>query len=94
MRDVHELKQAICEIGDRIYKRGFAAANDGNITVRLNESEVLCTPTMQCKGFLTPQDICLVDMDGRQLGGSKKRSSEVLLHLEKEGYIGAGSGDS
>ena len=82
MHDVHELKQAICEIGDRIYKRGFAAANDGNITVRLNETEVLCTPTMHCKGFLTPDDICLVDMDGRQLGGSKKRSSEALLHLE------------
>ena len=82
MHDVHELKQAICEIGDRIYKRGFAAANDGNITVRLNEAEVLCTPTMCCKGFLKPEDICVVDMDGNQLAGRKKRSSEVLLHLE------------
>ena len=82
MQDVRELKQAICESGDRIYKRGFAAANDGNISVRLNESEVLCTPTMHCKGFLKPKDICLVDMEGNQLAGKKKRSSEVLLHLE------------
>src|SRR4051794_29112359 len=44
MQDVKELKKAICEIGDRIYKRGFAAANDGNISVRLTETEVLCTP--------------------------------------------------
>ena len=73
MNDVQELKEAICEIGDRIYKRGFAAANDGNITVRLSENEVLCTPTMHCKGFLKPEDICLVDMDGKQLGRQKKR---------------------
>jgi L-fuculose-phosphate aldolase len=82
MHDVQQLKEAICEIGDRIYKRGYAAANDGNITVRLNESEVLCTPTMCCKGFLRPDDICLVDMEGNQLAGRKKRSSEALLHLE------------
>jgi L-fuculose-phosphate aldolase len=67
MQDVKELKKAICEIGDRIYKRGFAAANDGNISVRLNENEVLCTPTMHCKGFLKPKDICLVDMEGNFL---------------------------
>jgi L-fuculose-phosphate aldolase len=82
MHDVQQLKEAICEIGDRIYKRGFAAANDGNITLRLNESEVLCTPTMCCKGFLKPEDICLVDMEGNQLAGCKQRSSEALLHLE------------
>jgi L-fuculose-phosphate aldolase len=82
MHDVQQLKEAICEIGDRIYKRGFVAANDGNITVRLNEAEVLCTPTMCCKGFLKPDDICLVDMEGNQLAGRKKRSSEALLHLE------------
>jgi L-fuculose-phosphate aldolase len=82
MQTVQELKEAICEIGDRIYKRGFAAANDGNITVRLNEYEVLCTPTMVCKGYLKPDDICVIDMEGKQLAGVKKRSSEALLHLE------------
>ncbi len=82
MLDLQELKQAICDIGGRIYQRGFAAANDGNISVRLNEAEVLCTPTLHCKGFLTPADICLVDMKGNQLAGAKKRSSEVMLHLE------------
>ena len=80
--NVHRMKQEICEIGDRIYKKGFAAANDGNITYRVNENEVLCTPTMHCKGFLKPEDICTVDMQGNQIAGSKKRSSEALLHLE------------
>ncbi len=81
MVNVHKIKQEICEIGRRIYAKGFAAANDGNITYRISEKEVLCTPTMVCKGFLKPDDICTVDMDGNQLAGRKKRTSEVLLHL-------------
>ena len=77
----HKLKEQICEIGRRLYARGFAAANDGNITVRLNDREVLCTPTMVSKGFLKPDDICKVDYDGKQIAGTRKRSSEILLHL-------------
>lgn len=80
--NVHKLKQDICEIGRRLYQRGFAAANDGNITVRIGENEVLCTPTMHSKGFLKPEDICTIDMTGKQIAGIKKRSSEALLHLE------------
>ena len=77
----YKLKEQICEIGRRLYAREFAAANDGNITIRLNEKEVLCTPTMVSKGYLKCEDICKVDYDGKQLAGRKKRSSEVLLHL-------------
>src|SRR6188474_157348 len=82
MPNLHKLKQDICEIGRRIYAKGFAAANDGNITVRVSENEILCTPTLHCKGFLKPEDISTVDMTGKQLAGIKKRSSEALLHLE------------
>jgi len=82
MVNAHKIKQDICEIGRRIYEKGFAAANDGNITVRISDNEVLCTPTMHSKGFLKPDDICLIDMTGKQLAGRKKRSSEALLHLE------------
>src|SRR3954453_9075193 len=76
-----KLKEQICEIGRRLYNKGFAAANDGNITVRLNDKELLCTPTMVSKGFLKPEDICKVDYEGKQLAGTRKRTSEVLLHL-------------
>ncbi|MCC9609240.1 class II aldolase/adducin family protein [Blastopirellula sp. JC732] len=82
MTNVHRIKQDICEIGRRIYNKGFAAANDGNITVRISENEILCTPTMQSKGFLKPEDIATIDMTGKQIAGSKPRSSEALLHLE------------
>jgi L-fuculose-phosphate aldolase len=77
----YQLKEQMCEIGRRIYNKGFAAANDGNITVRLNEREVLCTPTMVSKGYMKTSDICKVDYEGKQLAGTKKRTSEVLLHL-------------
>src|SRR5947208_4055293 len=77
----YKIKEQICEIGRRLYNKGFAAANDGNITVRLNDKELLCTPTMVSKGFMKPDDICKVDYEGKQLAGSKRRTSEVLLHL-------------
>jgi L-fuculose-phosphate aldolase len=82
MVNAHKIKQDICEIGRRIYNKGFAAANDGNITVRVSDNEVLCTPTMHSKGFLKPDDIATIDMKGNQIAGRKKRSSEALLHLE------------
>jgi len=79
--NIHKIKQEICEIGRRIYNKGFAAANDGNISYRISEKEVLCSPTMVSKGFMTPDDICSVDLEGNQLSGRRKRSSEILLHL-------------
>ena len=74
-------KELICEIGRRVYNKGFAAANDGNISIRVGENEVLCSPTMICKGFMKPEDICAVDLDGNQIAGQRKRTSEILLHL-------------
>lgn len=81
MNNVHQLKLEICDIGRRIYNKGFAAGNDGNISFRLGKNEVLCTPTMVSKGFLKPEDLCTCDMEGKQLSGKRKRTSEVLLHL-------------
>lgn len=76
-----KIKEQICEIGRRVYNKGFAAANDGNISYRIGPNEVICSPTMICKGFMTPDDICMVDLDGKQLAGKRKRTSEILLHL-------------
>ena len=81
MLNAHKVKQEICEIGDRLYKKGYAAANDGNISYRVGENEVVCTPTLISKGFMKPDDLCTVDMEGKQLSGRRKRTSEILLHL-------------
>jgi L-fuculose-phosphate aldolase len=80
-RVVAEGREQICDIGRRIYAKGFAAANDGNISLRIGPDRVLCTPTMMSKGFLKPEDLCIVDMEGNQVAGERRRSSEILLHL-------------
>jgi L-fuculose-phosphate aldolase len=81
MMNEWKLREQMCEIGRRVYNKGFAAANDGNISYRLAEDRVLCTPTRVSKGFMKPDDLCIVDLDGTQVSGKKKRSSEILLHL-------------
>ncbi|MDX1965236.1 MAG: class II aldolase/adducin family protein [Pirellulales bacterium] len=81
MANLQQLKEEICDIGRRIYNKGFAAGNDGNISFRLSEKEVLCTPTMISKGFMKPADLCIVDLEGNQISGQRKRSSEIRLHL-------------
>jgi L-fuculose-phosphate aldolase len=81
VQNLHKMKQEMCEIGRRMYAKGYCAANDGNISYRLSEKEVLCTPTMVSKGFLKPEDLCTVDLEGNQLSGRRKRTSEIFLHL-------------
>lgn len=81
MNNEWQLKETICEVGRRLYNRGFAAANDGNISIRLGDNRFLCTPTGVSKGFLKPEDLCVVDLEGNQISGIKKRTSEILLHL-------------
>ncbi|QTL96728.1 class II aldolase/adducin family protein [Iocasia frigidifontis] len=82
MRSEFELKEDICEVGRRIYTNGFVAANDGNISVRINDKEVLTTPTGVSKGFMTSDMIVKVDMDGNVISGKLKPSSELKMHLD------------
>lgn len=83
MANEYEIKKQICEIGKRIYDRGMVAANDGNISVKLNDNEFLCTPTGVSKGFMTPEYICKVDAEGNviQANGNFKPSSEIKMHM-------------
>ena len=76
------VREEICDIGRRLVDRGLVVAADGNISVRLNEAEILCTPTGMSKGRMTAEDICTIDLDGKQTGGSRRPSSESLLHLQ------------
>ncbi len=83
MKSEYEIKKEICEIGKRIYNKGMVAANDGNISVKLNDNEFLCTPTGVSKGFMTPEYICKVDKDGKvlQANAGFKPSSEIKMHM-------------
>ncbi len=76
------LKQDIVEVGIRMYQRGYVASNDGNISARLDENKFLVTPTGVSKGFMKPEDLIVVNIDGKILSGIKKPSSEVFMHLQ------------
>ena len=76
-----QLKRDIIEVGRRIYNSGFVAANDGNISIRVNDNMILTTPTGVSKGFMTPDMIVTCDMDGKVLDGSWRPSSELKMHL-------------
>ncbi len=83
-RTPHEqaARRELCEIGRRLYARQFAAGNDGNLSCRLSEGVVICTPTLISKGFMKPTDLCKVDLHGRLLSGRRQPTSEILMHLE------------
>lgn len=75
------LKQQICDIGRRLWQREYVDGNGGNISCRLADGVFLCTPTGVSKGFLTPDMLCAVDLDGKQLAGTWRRTSEITTHL-------------
>ena len=76
------LKLQICDIGRRLWQRAYVDGNGGNIAVRAGEDIAVCTPTLVSKGFMKPEDLCLVDFEGNQLCGALKRTSEILMHLQ------------
>jgi L-fuculose-phosphate aldolase len=76
------LRADIVEVGRRMYARAYTASNDGNISVRLGADRLLMTPKSVCKGFMTPDMMCITDLDGRKLQGDRDPSSEMLMHLE------------
>ncbi len=80
--EARALKEEIVAAGKKLWSRAYVDGNGGNISCRIGEKYVLCTPTLLSKGDLTPDDICLVDLEGNQLAGGRKRTSEILLHLE------------
>src|SRR4051795_13006787 len=76
-----KLREQMCDVGRRIWLKGFCAGNEGNHSFRLSEDRILCTPSLISKGNLKPDDMCVVDMEGKQVSGKRKRTSEILLHL-------------
>ena len=76
------VKTQICETGRRLYELGYAAANDGNISVRVSDGEIWATPTGVSKGFMTDDMLVRVDITGKIVGGNRNPSSEIKMHLK------------
>ncbi len=75
-----ELRQQISDFSRLCYQKDYLAATDGNLSARLADGNVLCTPTRINKGFVRPEDSVVVDLDGRLVRGERKASSEIEMH--------------
>lgn len=82
MRETAEARALIVRIGAWLYERGMIVAGDGNISTRLNDRTILCTPAGLCKGMMAPEQLIRVDLDGMLVEGNLKPSSELKMHLE------------
>jgi L-fuculose-phosphate aldolase len=80
MKSPQEPKKEMLEVCRRMYAKGFVAANDGNVSIRISE-KILTTPTGKSKGFLRFSDLVWVNLDGKQLEGKLRPTSELLMHL-------------
>ena len=64
-----------------MYERSFIVACEGNLSVRLSDGRILTTPTCMNKGMLSPKDLVMTDLEGQQVAGDRKVSSELAMHL-------------
>src|ERR1044072_4208529 len=76
------LRADMVEAGRRMYAREITDADAGNLSARLGPDRLLMTPKSVCKGFMTPDMMCITDLDGKKLQGDRDPSTEMLMHLE------------
>ena len=77
-----EYREDIVQIGKLVFQKGWVAANDGNISLRLDAERILATPTGVCKGMLSVDDLIIVDNQGNKISGRLERTSEIAMHLK------------
>jgi len=76
-----QLREEIVRVGRLMFDKGWIAANDGNISARLEDGRILATPTGICKGMMDPADMIVCDMAGNKLCGEREITSEMAMHL-------------
>ncbi len=83
-----DLREHLCHIGRLMYQNGYIDASSGNISARLGPDRILCTPSGLAKGFMTPDQLIEVNLQGERIGAITpanahlKPTSEILMHLE------------
>ena len=81
MKIKEKLIEEIVEISHLIYKKGFVSSTDGNISVKLPNGNILCTPTSVNKGEVKESHIVEVNPTGEVVYGIYKPSTEIKMHL-------------
>jgi L-fuculose-phosphate aldolase len=81
MKSEFQHRKDLVEIGKRIHQKGWISSTDGNFSVKIGDGKILTTPTGIHKGFMSEDDLILVDMEGKKISGTRNPSSEIALHL-------------
>ena len=76
----HELREDTVRVCRLIYEKGWVAMNDGNVSIRLSDDRILCTPTAISKGMVTADDLIICDLNGSKVEGHRERTSEIAMH--------------
>jgi L-fuculose-phosphate aldolase len=81
MTTIEKYRDEIVHYGKLLHQMGLVAATDGNLSVRLDDGNFLCTPTLMSKGMMAPGDMVVVDAFGQRVSGNRHVSSEIAMHL-------------
>jgi len=81
MADESAMRELICDIGKRVWLKGMASANSGNISLRLGPGEIMITPTLVSKGFMCPEQLLVMNLEGEVLRGDGYPTTETPMHL-------------
>lgn len=78
-----EIREQMCDVCHKMWQLGWVAANDGNVSVKLEDGTFLATPTGISKSFITPEKIVQIDEEGNVIDGLEgyRPSSEIKMHL-------------
>jgi L-fuculose-phosphate aldolase len=76
-----EYREDLIRVCRLIYEKGWVAMNDGNVSIRLSDDRILCTPTAFSKGMVTEQDLIVCDSGGKKMAGQRDGTSEIAMHL-------------
>lgn len=77
-----EVRNQICDVCYKMWQQGIVAANDGNVSVKLEDGTIMCTPTGMSKSLVTPESLVRTDLEGNILEAAEgyRPSSEMKMH--------------
>ncbi|MDF2628681.1 MAG: class aldolase/adducin family protein [Symbiobacteriaceae bacterium] len=75
-----DLRRALVRAGRDLYRQGMMAGASGNLSARLDAERILITPSGSAKGRLRPQDLLVIDPEGRLIAGEGRPSAETAMH--------------
>lgn len=75
-----QVAEELIKYSKLVYQKGFLAATDGNLSVRLPNGNILITASSVCKGDIIESDLVETDLEGNLIAGNRKPSTESKLH--------------